>query len=576
MGCSPSRASETNILPAQTPNNTKNTNPTAMISSVESAVNQSIQHKPVPISVLTDSYKASHYLMYPEAELMVAYGEFRNSFNKDPEDNRLVFYGIRYIIENYVAVQWTVKDVEMAGAFYNSHNAGNTSYPFPKDLFLKFVQENNGYFPVKIEALQEGSVINIHTPVYQIFAEKEYSRLVTFLETILTQVWYASTVATLSRRTKDLIEASFADTVDEEFQFLVNSRLHDFGFRGCTCVEQSIIGGCAHLLNFEGSDTMSAAYYAQFYLNAGKPVATSIPATEHSVMTSWPNERLAIENMIDKFGGEGKVFACVMDSYDYSNALNKVLPAVSAAHKKKGGLMVLRPDSGDPVDCILEALAAGERAAGMSLNKKGYKVLNNLSAIQGDGINYNTVKAILEAVRKAGFSAQNVAFGMGGGLLQRVNRDTMSFATKLSYIIYSNGQKREIMKKPKTDSGKISFPGILKVSRTAEGQLTVLPRELDEKVDYASNELKLIYDYGPVPNSWENFDQIKLRVQSQWKATKKDHDVVSPQLKQKIENWIEDFNKNYHKLMNISEENETQQNGNIEAVITAENGNISQ
>jgi nicotinic acid phosphoribosyltransferase len=95
-------------------------------------------------------------------------------------------------------------------------------------------------------------------------------------------------------------------------------------------VWQSVLGGCAHLLNFDGTDTMSAAYYAQFMLNNGKPVGQSIPATEHSVMTSWKTETEAVKNMITHFG-DG-LFACVMDSYDYSEALTTVLPEVKRMH----------------------------------------------------------------------------------------------------------------------------------------------------------------------------------------------------------------------------------------------------
>jgi nicotinic acid phosphoribosyltransferase len=198
---------------------------------------------PVPISVITDSYKASHFLMYPEAQKMVAYGEFRAPFNKDKEDTRFISYGMRHIVENYVACQWTVEDVEKADLFYKTHNAGNTAYDFPKDLFLKFINENDGYFPVKLEILPEGTVANIHIPMYQITTEGAYARLITFLETILTQVWYPSTVATLSRRCKDVIALEFDKTVDDNAAWLLDSRLHDFGFRGCTCVEQSILGG---------------------------------------------------------------------------------------------------------------------------------------------------------------------------------------------------------------------------------------------------------------------------------------------------------------------------------------------
>lgn len=109
-----------------------------------------------------------------------------------------------------------------------------------------------------------------------------------------------------------MIEEAFDRTVDEgRAHPLVSTKLHDFGMRGCTCVEQSVIGGTAHLLNFEGTDTMSAAFYGQYALNDGKAVACSVPATEHSVMTSWPTEKDAMQNMCDKFG-DG-VFSMVMD-----------------------------------------------------------------------------------------------------------------------------------------------------------------------------------------------------------------------------------------------------------------------
>lgn len=206
---------------------------------------------------------------------------------------------------------------------------GFTAFPFPKDLFLKFVRENNGYFPVRLEALPEGTAIHARVPVYQITSEGAYAPLCTFLESLLTQVWYPTCVATLSRRARDVIEASFDTTSDAGAASpLVTSRLHDFGFRGCTGVEQAVLGGAAHLLNFEGSDNMAAAYYAQFHLNGGRPVASSIPASEHSVMTAWPSETDAMRNMVRRFG-DG-TFSVVMDSYDYAKALSEVLPAVAS------------------------------------------------------------------------------------------------------------------------------------------------------------------------------------------------------------------------------------------------------
>ena len=372
----------------------------------------------VPIAVLTDSYKTGHPQQYPaDAVELSAYGEFRRGYDGDKEDTRLVFYGMRYIVENFVARKWTRQDVEDAKMFYATHQApANTAYPFPADLFDAIVDECNGFFPITLEALPEGTCIHPHTPVFQISAKGKFKGLVTFLETLLVQVWYPTTVATLSRRCRDLIESAFDRSVDDAMRVLIPSRLHDFGFRGCTCVEQSVIGGCAHLLNFEGSDTMSAAYYAQFVLNGGKPVASSIPATEHSVMMSHPNEQAAIRCMISKYG-KG-LFACVMDSFDYARALGEVLPSIASEKVAAGGFMVLRPDSGDPVTAVLMALRAAEKVFGCTTNGKGFKVVTGAGVIQGDGINMASLARILDAVMDAGYSAENVAFGMGGGLLQ--------------------------------------------------------------------------------------------------------------------------------------------------------------
>lgn len=478
----------------------------------------------VPISLLSDSYKASHFMQYPDCKKMVAYGEFRAGFDKDKADTRLVSYGIRYVVENYVARKWTLQDVQQAALFFKSHLAPDHSdFPFPKEIFEKFVNENDGWFPIKLEALLEGTCVNAHVPIYQITAEGDYARLCTFLETVLTQVWYPTCVATLSRRSRDIIEAGFERSAEGgAANPLLRSRLHDFGCRGCTCVEQTVLGGCAHLLNFDGTDTMSAAYYAQFALNGGRPVAVSIPATEHSVMTAWSSERQAIENMINQFGGG--LFSIVMDSYDYSAALSEVLPVIAERKVGKGGFMVLRPDSGDPVEVVLQGLEAGEKVFGVDVNAKGFKVPRGWGVIQGDGINIHMLAKIMDAVLDKGFSAEAVAFGMGGGLLQKVNRDTMQFATKLCHIVYADGSTRDIAKMPKTDVHKCSLPGVLGVKRVG-GVPTAFPSHM---VAPEENLLQVVYDCGPLQgHTWDDFDTVRKRVAEEWPALPKTADVIS-------------------------------------------------
>ncbi|KAG2489592.1 hypothetical protein HYH03_011873 [Edaphochlamys debaryana] len=486
----------------------------------------------VPISVLTDSYKATHYLQYPKARKFVAYGEFRQGYNKDKADTRMVSYGMRYLVENYISKPWTMEDIAMAESFYKTHmSPGYTEFPFPKALFEKFVLENNGFFPVKLEALPEGTCINARVPVYQITATEEYTPLCTFLETLLTMIWYPTTVATLSRRSRDVVEASFARTSDGgPASPLVQSRLVDFGFRGCTSLEQSIIGGCAHLLSFTSSDTMSAAFYAQFKLNGGRPVGCSIPATEHSVMTSWPTEAAAMENMMDNFGTG--IYACVMDSYDYAKALSEVLPSVAAKKLGKGGYLVLRPDSGDPTDAVLMALRAAEKVFGSVRNSKGFRVIPGCGVIQGDGIDLSTMEKIAQAIEAEGYAADNVSYGMGGGLLQKVNRDTMSFATKLCHIVYADGHAADIMKQPQTDTGKFSLPGVLAVKRV-NGVPTVFPADSGEVAPH-DNLLRVVYDMRPLEGVWDDFDTVRARVASEWTALPKAADNLSASLREKV------------------------------------------
>mmetsp|Transcript_14445 Transcript_14445/g.16023 ORF Transcript_14445/g.16023 Transcript_14445/m.16023 type:complete len:150 (-) Transcript_14445:59-508(-) len=136
------------------------------------------------------------------------------------------------------------------------------------------------------------------------------------------------------------------------------------------------------------------------------------------------------------------------------------------------------------------------------------------------------------------FSVQCVSFSMGRGLLMKVNHDTMPFATKLCYIRYANGDERKVMKCPKTDSGKISFPGILKVIRNDKGAPVIYPCGADEKVDPEKNLLKVVYDCGPIKgHTWDDFDTIKKRVETEWNACPKAHDPISKELYEQITIW---------------------------------------
>ena len=256
----------------------------------------------IPFPLLTDSYKQCHYKLYPsDTRRLVAYASFRSAFNKDKKDQRQIYYGIRHFCETVLYHQWTREEVEEADLFLSTHLAPKgEAYPFPKHLFLKFIDENDGYFPVTLQSLTEGSIVYPNTPVCQLSCRDDYAPLCTWLETLLcSTLWYPSTVATLSRRAKTHLQAAFDKSVDVENHILLHSRLHDFGMRGVTTPDQAVIGGVAHLLNFSGTDTLPAAYYAQMTLNNRKPISTfggisSVPATEHSVMCAWQTEKVSL------------------------------------------------------------------------------------------------------------------------------------------------------------------------------------------------------------------------------------------------------------------------------------------
>lgn len=271
-----------------------------------------------------------------------------------------------------------------------------------------------------------------------------------------------------------------------------------------------MIGGAAHLASgFMGSDTLAGVAMANHYYD--DPMAGfSIPATEHSTMTIFgeENEEATLVRWITKAlverqvpTGVPKLAACVGDSWDIFRFTRTVCkPYIQALIKSSGGTLVERPDSGAPVATLLEILGIFEELlpkGEVTVNSKGYKVLPaHLRLIWGDGINRRSMKGILKDITDAGWSASNLAFGSGGGLLMDFNRDTQKFAFKLSAAIVG-GRMRKVSKNPITDSGKRSKEGRLDLVRAATGELTtvVLANGEDAHPDSA---LVTCYDMGDI------------------------------------------------------------------------------
>jgi nicotinamide phosphoribosyltransferase len=315
--------------------------------------------------------------------------------------------------------------------------------------------------PITIKAVPEGlpqDKYNIPMIIVECL-DKDLLWLPGFIETTIQRyVWYASTVATNSRNVRNYLQNLYTQTVDPEFYWTIDYRLHDFGARGASSGETAGLGGAAHLINFNGTDTMEAVWLIKkLYRMAVKDIACSIPAAEHSTITSHgktvETEKQALLQMLEN--NVGPLMAFVSDSYDYKRFVDQVWcdPEVIAKFREKNITPVIRPDSGDPIEMVLYALNACEKAWGVTINKKGYKVLNGINVIQGDGMDYEAIVKLYNAVVDAGFAPQNLAVGMGGGLLQKVNRDMMSWSMKM-YQIRRNGQWYNVQKDPVTAANK--------------------------------------------------------------------------------------------------------------------------
>ena len=448
----------------------------------------------------TDSYKASHFLQYPAGvEVVSSYIEARGGQFKNA-----LFFGLQAFIKETLSKPVTRADIDEAEALFAAHGV-----PFFRQGWEHIVQQHGGFLPIEIEALPEGSIVPNGNALVQIRnTDPQAYWLTSYLETaLLRAVWYPTTVATLSWQVKQTLRQALETTCDNlaaELPF----KLHDFGARGVSSHESAALGGMAHLVNFRGTDTVAALLAAKRYYGADM-AGFSIPAAEHSTITAWgrDGEADAYANMLTQFAQPGKLLAVVSDSYDIYHAVSELWgKQLRAQVENSGATVVIRPDSGVPEDIVPEVLQRLYAEFGGRVNAKGYKVLNDcVRVIQGDGVDVDSIKVIVQRIQQAGFSTENVAFGMGGGLLQKVNRDTLSFAMKAS-AIRINGDWRDVYKQPVTDSGKNSKRGRLAVIRDAGAIKTIR----EDALSWESNLLRPVFRHGELLVD-DGFDTVRAR-----------------------------------------------------------------
>lgn len=409
----------------------------------------------------TDSYKISHFLQYPaNADRVHSYAESRGGAFPVT-----VVAGIQAFVKKYLTTPITTKDIDEAELIAKLHGFPD----FNRAMWERIVNVYGGKLPVVIKAVPEGTVVPTKNVLVTIEnTDPECAALTSYLETALLRgLWYPTTVATLSYHMKQIIRRYMDETVDDDvIDGAMPFKLHDFGARGVSSGESAELGGLAHLINFVGTDTVEALVAANKYYNvditkAEEMPGFSIPAAEHSTITSWgrEGERDAFQNMLNAYGRPGSLLAVVSDSYDIYNACSKIWGEdLREKVIASGATVVVRPDSGYPPEVVLKCLELLGEKFGTTTNSKGFKMLNHVRVIQGDGIDLEMLEEILRVVKEAGWSADNLAFGCGGGLLQKVDRDTLKFALKCS-AMRVDGQWKDVYKDPVTDPGKVSKKG---------------------------------------------------------------------------------------------------------------------
>lgn len=452
--------------------------------------------------LLTDSYKFTHWKQYPPGTEKV-YSFFESRGGRYPE---VTFFGLNYYLKEYlVGRRVTHEDVTEGKRDYALHFGQDNL--FNETGWRRIVEVHDGRLPVRISAVPEGLTVPTGNVLMTIEnTDPKLPWLTNYLETLLSMVWYPTTVATQSRQMRLAVGRALARTGNPA---LIDFKVHDFGFRGSTSVESAGIGGMAHLTAFSGSDTYAGIIYARRYY--GETMAGfSIPAAEHSTVTSWgrDHEVDAYRNMLTQF--PAGLVAVVSDSYDVYRACTELWgKELRDEVLGRDGVLVVRPDSGHPVEVVLKVLDILGETFGREKNEKGYWVLNpKVRVIQGDGIDYEMLGRLLFSLEHAGWSADNLAFGSGGGLLQKVDRDTQKFAVKASAIL-RDGTWHDVLKDPVTDPGKRSKAGRLALIHTDGHYETV--REDEAMRRDAVNLLEPVFENGRLLRE-TTFAEVRGRV----------------------------------------------------------------
>ena len=447
-----------------------------------------------------DSYKLSHRFVYPKnIKGMFSYIEPRIAHEI------VVPVGLQMWLMKVLSKPITVEMIDEAEKFAAAHGE-----PFDRSDWEYIIEKYDGYIPITIRAVREGTPVPSQNVLITIeCTDERVFWLASYTETCIQRaVWYPTTIASSDYKIKKSIIRQFertgADMANLPFM------LHDFGGRGVSSEESAQIGGMAHLVNFMGSDNISGVRAANFYYEI--PMAAySVPASEHTIQTSFGSTAEQqveyLRTMIQTFGKPGAILSIVIDGYHTFREAAALCTILKDEIIASGAKVVFRPDSGDPMEIVPKLLQMQAEAFGYEVNERGYKKINYVGVIQGDGVDALLIDMLLLKIANLGFRADNVVFGSGGALLQKVNRDTYKFAQKACAILV-DGAWVGISKDPVTDPGKKSKAGVLALVRSNKtGEYKTVSRDLPYDGEW-EDQLQLVYRNGQIFNKIK-FDDVR-------------------------------------------------------------------
>lgn len=467
--------------------------------------------------VAADSYKVSHRSQYP-ADTQFLYSVIVPRRGNGDTDE-IVSMGINYLSACLANTKITREMIDEA-----EQEITEQGYSFDRKPWEFIVDKMYGNLPLMICGVPEGTVVKPQTPLMAVMNTIDgFGWLASYVETFSQRVlWKMSTVASISRYCRKEIERFMKSTGAE--MGMLDYKLHNFGDRGADGYDAAIMAGIAHAALFNGSDCMAANRYIKEIYKTDKAYLSSVDATEHSVMCSWSDaeakddfgaavmavERLEAVVERTRRGIGIPLMSVVIDTYDSHRFVDEYLgKRLKQRILDSGGVLVARPDSGDPTVEPIEIVKLLDKNFGSTENSRGYKVLHpSVRVIQGDGINSRSITDIMSELKAAGYSMDNLTFGMGGGLTHEAGRDEFSFSQKAT-ARYNGEQWISLLKEPKTDSGKKSLSGCVFVDADAEGKPFV-SSETKSAAQRLNKRWKMYYRDGEhVIN--DTFDEVRER-----------------------------------------------------------------